>query len=657
MHMALNTEVQAFRQNAREKLNELFGFDDFKQGQLDVLTALFEHQASLALFPTGGGKSICYQLYSQLGDSGLTLVVSPLIALMKDQVDDLRKKGVLAARIDSSLNPDEHYEIKSQLRSGALRLLYVSPERFNNESFILLISGIKIRLFAVDEAHCISQWGHNFRPDYLKLVQYAERIKAEAVLALTATATPAVVKDIQSALKISEAASIINSAYRPNLFIDIRPTSQDDRFDALLDSLRQNPPGTTIVYATFQHSTEVLAEALKKVGLLAHAYHAGLDADLRAVIQENWTQGDSEIVVATIAFGMGIDKADVRYIYHYDLPKSLENYVQEIGRAGRDGKESKVTVLGNAEDLPKLAAFTLGDTPSESDLFDFASFILQQDEHFELSLYHTSRKFDFRPLSLATILTYLELMGILKQITPKYSTYRITYTKPESDFYKQANAATVDFYKQLFSAAKRGTIHITLDLDEAVAKTGFTREKILRSLSYLESSGFGTTKSSGLLHRYTLLDRSRSANEISRALFDKFVIREKNDLERLEQVLSFLEASECKSNYIKTYFGEKSYSSCGHCAWCIEPNVTFDVSSKKNLPRPSIFLSNDQIQELKALKESHRQLLKDDRKIICFLLGINSPAISLSKLSKHNLFGVLGGFAYQDVVAFVGSDL
>ena len=305
----------SFREAAHGKLRELFGYDAFRAGQFEALAALRAHRAALALFPTGGGKSLVYQLYSQLAPSGLTLVVSPLIALMKDQVDDMRTRGISAARIDSSLEYGELRRIRDEIRDGTLRLLYVAPERFNNEGFRALIEGAEVALFAVDEAHCISQWGHNFRPDYLKLVGYARGVNAEAVLALTATATPSVVADITAALEIPAEAAVLNSAYRPNLHIGVSPLPIAERPAALARLLRERPRGTTIVYTTLQRTAEEVAAYLNADGLAARAYHAGIDSVRRGEIQEAWTAGDDEIVVATIAFGMGIDKPDVRYVY------------------------------------------------------------------------------------------------------------------------------------------------------------------------------------------------------------------------------------------------------------------------------------------------------------------------------------------------------
>src|SRR4051794_30296573 len=316
----------------RQVLRDVFGFDDLREGQGAVIRALLAGRSALAIFPTGGGKSLCYQLPALLLD-GLTVVVSPLIALMKDQVDFLTRRGVAAARLDSSLGAAEARQVYDDLRGGRLRLLYVAPERLAGERFVQTLAGRPIALLAIDEAHCISEWGHNFRPEYLKLARLATTLGVGRVLALTATATPEVARDIAAAFAIEGRDVIRNDFHRPNLELHVTPCRGAERPELLLDRLESRPPGPTIVYVTLQKTAEELAEALVRAGYEAFAYHAGLDAEVRGRVQDAFMASRSSIVVATIAFGMGIDKADIRVVYHYNLPKGVENYAQEIGRA------------------------------------------------------------------------------------------------------------------------------------------------------------------------------------------------------------------------------------------------------------------------------------------------------------------------------------
>lgn len=318
----------------QQTLQHHFGFDHLRPGQGEVIGYLLAEHSAAAVFPTGGGKSLCYQLPALLLP-GVTLVVSPLIALMKDQIDALAARGVAAPRLDSSLDAKAYREVVERLREGSVRLLYVAPERFNNERFREFIGQLDISLFAVDEAHCISEWGHNFRPDYLKLATFARDCGAERVLALTATAPPKVLDDICRLFDIAPEHAVRTGFYRPNLRIETQTVAADERDRLLLADLREQP-GCAIVYVTLQRTAEEVAQRLADAGLPARAYHAGLKSEARTEIQEWFMSAERAIVVATIAFGMGIDKADIRAVYHYNLPKSLENYSQEIGRAGSE---------------------------------------------------------------------------------------------------------------------------------------------------------------------------------------------------------------------------------------------------------------------------------------------------------------------------------
>jgi ATP-dependent DNA helicase RecQ len=292
-------------------LRERFGFQNFREGQETVIGHLLAGRSALAVFPTGSGKSLCYQLPALLLE-GLTVVVSPLIALMKDQVDFLTARGIEAARLDSSVSREAFEEIQVSLRDRRLKLLFVAPERFSNERFLARLKTLAIDLLVIDEAHCISEWGHNFRPDYLKLARYARELKVGRVLALTATATPAVAKDICREFAIAPEAHVHTGFYRPNLHLRAIAPLRGQRLRALIGRLKTRPPGPTIVYVTLQKTAETVAAALAEAGFDAEAYHAGMDAELRESVQNRFMASDNRVVVATIAFGMGIDKANIR---------------------------------------------------------------------------------------------------------------------------------------------------------------------------------------------------------------------------------------------------------------------------------------------------------------------------------------------------------
>src|SRR4051812_17658980 len=318
-------------------LERHFGYSKFLPGQRAVIDHLLAGRSAAAVFPTGGGKSLCYQLPALVFD-GVTLVVSPLIALMKDQIDALAARSIPAQRLDSTLSAEQYREVMQQVRGQQLKLLYVAPERFQNERFREAIKNVRVSLFAVDEAHCISEWGHNFRPDYLKLAEFAGQCRAERILALTATATPEVLDDICRVFRIQSECAVRTGFYRPNLTVLMTPTAAAERDDFLVHRLRERPAGPTIIYVTLQRTAEQVAERLAAAGLQARPYHAGMEDDERSAVQDWFLASRDGIVVATIAFGMGVDKSDIRYVYHYNLPKSLEDFSQEIGRSGRDGQ-------------------------------------------------------------------------------------------------------------------------------------------------------------------------------------------------------------------------------------------------------------------------------------------------------------------------------
>ena len=500
---------------AAEILTSRFGYTEFRPGQQQVVESLLAGRSALAVFPTGAGKSLCYQLPALMLE-GVTVVVSPLIALMKDQIDLLARQGVDAARLDSSLDANEVRAVSDRLRDGSLKLLYVAPERFNNERFLAQLGQTKIALFAVDEAHCISEWGHNFRPDYLKLAARARELGAERVLALTATATPAVVADIRAGFGIEERDSVVTGFYRPNLTLLTTPVRARERDQALIDRLRERAPGSTIVYVTLQRTAERVAALLAAAGLPARAYHAGMNADDRVEVQEWWTHSDANIVVATIAFGMGIDKADVRYVYHLNLPKGLESYSQEIGRAGRDGEPSICELFACRDDVPTLENFAFGDTPTPEAIAGLLAdvFAHSQGEQFAVSEYELSSRHDVRPLVLKTILTYLELDGFLEQGTPFYAGYSVRPASGEwDDVYAIFDPDRADFLRRVLASGKEGRIWTGVDPD---AVPGEERERVVKALGYLEQRGLVELKVADVRQRFTLLEAAAVARRVAR---------------------------------------------------------------------------------------------------------------------------------------------
>ena len=338
----------------RQVLKARFGYDEFRPLQAGIIGNVLAGHDTLVLMPTGGGKSLCYQLPALCLD-GLTLVISPLIALMKDQVDALRANGVAAAFVNSSVPASEARGILTEARAGRIKLLYVAPERLAVPGFQEFLGSVKVDLVAIDEAHCISEWGHDFRPDYRNLRTLRDTLSSAAIIALTATATAKVRDDIVEQLGMPRARQFVSSFNRENLTYIVRPKRRP--FDHLAQNLRRHGDGSAIVYCLSRDGTETLASKLSRQGLPALPYHAGLDPSIRRDTQERFIRDDARIIVATIAFGMGIDKPDVRLIAHYDLPKTLEGYYQETGRAGRDGLPSECVLYFSAGDRAKFTRF------------------------------------------------------------------------------------------------------------------------------------------------------------------------------------------------------------------------------------------------------------------------------------------------------------
>ena len=347
-------------------LREHFGFDTFKGNQEAIITNVMEGRDTFVLMPTGGGKSLCYQLPSLLMD-GVAIVISPLIALMKNQVDAMRnyseEEGV-AHFINSSLSRGEINAVKEDVVAGRTKLLYLAPESLQKNENVDFLKGVKISFYAVDEAHCISEWGHDFRPEYSQIRSMVQRIGKAPIIALTATATPKVQKDIQKNLGMPDATVFKSSFNRPNLYYEVRQKSADVDKD-LVRYIRSMEGKSGIIYCLARKEVEDLAEVLKVNGISARPYHAGMDAPTRTANQDAFLMEECQVIVATIAFGMGIDKPDVRFVIHYDIPKSLEGYYQETGRAGRDGGEGQCICFYSPDDIERLRKFQQGKTPKE----------------------------------------------------------------------------------------------------------------------------------------------------------------------------------------------------------------------------------------------------------------------------------------------------
>jgi ATP-dependent DNA helicase RecQ len=632
--------------DAFQVLQETFGFPAFKEGQEPAIGRLLEGKSVLAIFPTGAGKSLCYQLPALLFE-GVTLVVSPLIALMKDQIDYLKSKGIAAARLDSSLSLEEGREVFAQLRAGTLKMLFIAPERLANERFLATLKKMNISMLAVDEAHCISEWGHNFRPDYLKLAVLSRELKVGRVLALTATATPVVAKQIAAAFHIEPADVVQTGFYRSNLNMHVIPCEAGKRQIILQNRLASRLRGPTIVYVTLQRTAEEVAKYLTDNGFPAEAYHAGLEGEVRHAIQDRFMASADAIVVATIAFGMGIDKRDIRYVFHYNLSKSLENYAQEIGRAGRDGKLSYCEMLAAQDDIVVLENFTFGDTPTEQAVASLVKDVFSRGPVFDIAPYDLSNQHDIRPIVIETTLTYLELMGYVESTGPFYTEYKFIPLTPGSEMLKQFDPARAEFLKRVFQCAEQLHKWWKLDLDFVTRTTGEPRQRIVTALNFLEDLGHLKLTVGGVRQGYRLKNGIPDLPPIIEKINARFIERENRDVERLQEILKYSLCEGCRVKHLLSYFGEVKEDNCGHCDRCEgQPPGRLPITHRHAL-------GDRELATLKRLRGEGHRSLQAPRQVARFLCGITSPQTSRERIGRHPMFGTWGGRAFREVLAFV----
>ena len=662
--------------NLHTSLKNTFGFDEFRGGQEQTITQLLSGQSSLAIFPTGSGKSLCYQL-TAMHLPNVTLVVSPLLALMKDQLEFLASKGIPAASIDSTLSGDESQQVMADVRAGKTKILMVSVERFKNERFRQFISAVPISMLVVDEAHCISEWGHNFRPDYLKLPVYCQELNIPLVLLLTATATKAVKRDMAAKFSIQPQNIIQTGFYRANLDLSVIAVAERDKPQQLVQIINQqrsvfNTNCSGIVYVTLQHTAELVAAKLSAQGIQASAYHAGFDSEKRQFIQNSFMQGDVQIVVATIAFGMGIDKSDIRFVIHYDLPKSIENYSQEIGRAGRDGQQSNCITLANLDGLNTVENFVYGDTPEYAAI----EYVLENirtelnpnsgnnqnsgknNGEWELQVISLSNASNVRQLPLKTLLVQLEMLGIIKPMYAYFAEFRFKFLQPKEQilahFTGDKNSERREFLQAIFDTSQMKKVWATPDFEALFNRFQYDRNRAVTALDYLAEKQLIELESKKMTEVFQVNQLELDQPDLTQKLYDYFVDKEEKEIKRIAALVRFFELTNCFSFNLARYFDDQQApQQCGHCSVCRGQSVKLSYSEQPTWPE------NDYLSRcLVSLNKQLAGKINVSVDLQCrFLAGISVPIFARNKVRQLEGFGCCEKLRYSDIKHKIQNEL
>ncbi|HVW39459.1 MAG TPA: C-terminal helicase domain-containing protein, partial [Pirellulales bacterium] len=433
--------------------------------------------------------------------------------------------------------------------------------------------------------------------------------------------------------------------YRPNLSLVATPVAAAERDALLLERIKSSPPGPTIVYVTLQKTAETVAQRLSAAGLPARAYHAGMETEARTEVQDWFMHGDRGIVVATIAFGMGVDKADIRYVYHYNLPKSLENYSQEIGRAGRDGQKSTCEMLVCPDDLAALENFAHGDTPSRAAVRSLLGDVFRPGADFDLSIYECAGRHDIRSLVVQTLLTYLELAGHLQAGTPFYSRYSFQPLLSSHEILARFEAERREFLAQVLRQTRKAKTWFHIDLDQAARAIGQPRDRIVRAFDYLAEQRLIELKAEGVRQTYRRLQPPGDLDALANDLHRRLVEREQRELARLQQVLELAAHDGCQTAMLAEHFGEQLAEPCGHCTWCTAGRRRVTL-----LPRRDVSLDDGVWPRALALAREKREVLGEPRALARFLCGLTSPRLSAARLGGHALFGSLAQTPFVQVL-------
>lgn len=640
-----------------QSLETSFGLAQFRPGQEQTINQLLTGHSSLAIFPTGSGKSLCYQL-TALHLPHLTLVVSPLLALMKDQLAFLASKGIAGASLDSTLKGNQAQDIMTAVRSGKIKILMVSVERFKNERFRQFIQSVPVSMLVVDEAHCISEWGHNFRPDYLKLPSYCQTLNIPLTLLLTATATKKVKLDMAEKFAINERHIVQTGFYRSNLDLCVVSVASDDKNVYLAAQIKKQA-GCGIVYVTLQHSAEQVAAYLQQAGINACAYHAGFDSETRSQIQTDFMAGKIPVIVATIAFGMGIDKSDIRFVFHYDLPKSIENYSQEIGRAGRDGKLSHCITLANLDGLNTVENFVYGDTPELSGI-DYVienikaeMQVSQNERKWELQLLPLSNASNIKQLPLKTLLVQLELAGVIEPMYAYFADFKIKLLQPIEQILAGFNEQRRHFLSTIFQATQFKKVWGSLRFDTLLQDQSIERNRVIAALEYLQAQQLIVLETSRMTEVFKVNNNELSDPTLARNLYDYFVDKEEKEIKRIAALVRFFQLDTCLSANLSRYFdddffqGINSPQSCGHCSVCRGHIAKLEYSQAAQWPSDEALIAYGEALKGHLEKKINTPLTLES---YCrFFAGMTVPLFGRHKVRQLSGFASCEKLRYQDI--------
>ncbi|MFH1580482.1 MAG: ATP-dependent DNA helicase RecQ [Pseudomonadota bacterium] len=622
-----------------DKLKRFFDLSSFRPGQEEVVRAMLEGRDALVVMPTGGGKSLCYQLPALIRE-GTALVVSPLIALMKDQVDVLQKRGIAASFINSTISWAKQKQVLEKLEAGDLKLLYVAPERFRQKEFLQSLSVSKISFVAIDEAHCISQWGHDFRPDYLRLGGILQRIGQYRILAATATATESVILDIISSLHIKNCRQFITGFYRNNLQLKVALCANKKEKEGALVSALAEEKLPAIVYCATRKGVDEVVTLLKDRGHPVSGYHAGMDDETRNRVQERFMTGRSEIIVATNAFGMGIDKLNIRQVIHYQFPGSMESYYQEIGRAGRDGKKSTCTLLFSMADNYIQEFFIDMNYPLPETVQDVFDFLKSTGKDY-LSVGNNEIAETISSAQSAgqvgIVIKMLERAGFLERL---YSGSRLCFV-----------AAGVEnprgpVQKKIFDAVAKiaGSKGKKVSIDVLAATAGLEKPALLRGLRLLSADGL-ITYIPPTAGRDLKIVRPQATFEELKIDFELLEKRKQNDLEKLKEVVAYGYFGGCRWDFLLSYFGDDSATDqCGSCDNCIQRKLKKTDTNK----------SEEETIILKILSCVARMQGRFGRtRVAQVLTGAARKWITSQGMNQLSTYGLMPDFRQEDVLDLI----